>query len=81
MRMHAFLHGHIAADRAKHTFGLTERECEAIARHMFPLAAMPRTQDRMDRERWRTKPLLPERWPLPLGGYISLACRKLFAYN
>ena len=42
--MHGFIHGHIAADRAKHTFGLSERECEAIARHMFPLAAMPRTR-------------------------------------
>ena len=44
MRMHAFVHGHIAAGRARQVFGLTERECEAIARHMFPLAAMPRTR-------------------------------------
>ena len=44
MRMHAFVHGPLAASRAKHTFGLSSRECEAIARHMFPLAAMPRTR-------------------------------------
>lgn len=44
VRMHAFVHGHIAAGRAARTFGLSAAECEAIARHMFPLAAMPRTR-------------------------------------
>ena len=44
MRMHAFVHGHIAAERAKCVFGLSDEECEAIARHMFPLAAIPRTR-------------------------------------
>ena len=80
MRMHAFVHGHIAADRAKHTFGLTERECEAIARHMFPLAAMPRT-----RIAWivtlADKAVASREMAAALGGYISLPCRKLFAYN
>lgn len=44
VRMHGFVHGYIAADRAARTFGLSPAECEAIARHMFPLAPMPRTR-------------------------------------
>lgn len=44
LRMHAFVHGQIAATRARCTFGLSDAECDAIARHMFPLAAMPRTR-------------------------------------
>ena len=74
------LYTSIAADRATHTFGLTERECEAIARHMFPLAAMPRT-----RIAWivtlADKAVASREMAAALGGYISLACRKLFAYN
>ena len=31
--MHGFIHGHIAAARAKRVFGLSDRECDAIARH------------------------------------------------
>ncbi len=41
---HAFVHGPIAASRAKQFFGLSDSECDAIRRHMFPLAAMPRTK-------------------------------------
>ena len=42
--MHGFIHGHIAAARAKRVFGLSDRECDAIARHMFPLAPIPRSR-------------------------------------
>ncbi len=42
--VHAFIHGPIAASRAKQFFGLSDRECEAISRHMFPLAAIPRNR-------------------------------------
>ncbi|MDO4270812.1 MAG: HD domain-containing protein [Eubacteriales bacterium] len=77
-RMHAFVHGHIAADRAKMTFGLTDRECEAIARHMFPLAAMPRT-----RIAWivtlADKAVASREMTAAIGGYLSLAYRKVFA--
>ena len=44
--MHGFIHGHIAAARAKRVFGLSDRECDAIARHMFPLAPIPHCVDR-----------------------------------
>ena len=75
MHMHAFVHGPIAADRAKRIFGLTDRECEAIARHMFPLAAMPRT-----RIAWivtlADKAVASREMAAAIGGYLSLACRK-----
>ena len=78
MRMHAFIHGHIAAARAKQTFGLTERECEAIARHMFPLAAMPRT-----RIAWivtlADKAVASREMTAVLRGYLSLAYQKVTA--
>ena len=76
--MHGFIHGHIAADRAKHTFGLSERECEAIARHMFPLAAMPRT-----RIAWivtvADKAVASREMTVAVGGYVSYAYHKMFA--
>ena len=76
--MHGFIHGHIAADRAKHTFGLSERECEAIARHMFPLAAMPRT-----RIAWiitvADKAVASKEMTAAVGGYVSHAYHKIFA--
>lgn len=78
IRMHAFVHGYIAADRAKHTFGLTERECEAIARHMFPLAALPRT-----RVAWivslADKAVASKEMTIAVGGYLSHAYHKVFA--
>jgi uncharacterized protein len=37
--MHAFVHGEIAALRAKLYFDLTPKQCASIASHMFPLAA------------------------------------------
>lgn len=78
MRMHAFIHGHIAAARAKQTFGLTERECEAIARHMFPLAAMPRT-----RIAWivtlADKAVASREMTAAIGGYLSSAYRRVIA--
>lgn len=77
-RMHAFVHGHIAADRARVCFGLTERECEAIARHMFPLSAMPRT-----RVAWiitlADKLVASREMLAAVGGYMSRAYRKVFA--
>ena len=36
--------GRIAANRAMRVFGLTQEQYDAIARHMFPLTAMPRTK-------------------------------------
>ena len=78
MRMHAFVHGPLAASRAKHTFGLSSRECEAIARHMFPLAAMPRT-----RIAWivtlADKAVASKEMAAALGGYVSLACQRAVA--
>ena len=75
--MHGFIHGHIAADRAKHTFGLSERECEAIARHMFPLAAMPRT-----RIAWivtvADKAVASKEMTAAVGGYVSHAYHQNF---
>lgn len=77
-RMHAFVHGHIAADRARFTFRLSEKECEAIARHMFPLAAMPRT-----RVAWivtlADKVVASREMSIALGGYMSAFYRKVFA--
>lgn len=79
-RMHAFVHGHIAADRAKTMFGLTDRECEAIARHMFPLAAMPRT-----RIAWivtlADKAVASREMTVALGGYMTAFYQKLFAVS
>ena len=78
MRMHAFVHGHIAAGRARQVFGLTERECEAIARHMFPLAAMPRT-----RIAWivtlADKAVASREMAAAGGGYLFLAYQKATA--
>ena len=78
VRMHAFVHGPIAANRARRTFGLTQRECDAIARHMFPLAAMPRT-----RIAWivtlADKTVASREMLAAAGGYLSLACRSVTA--
>ena len=78
MRMHAFVHGPLAASRAKHTFGLSSRECEAIARHMFPLAAMPRT-----RIAWivtlADKAVASREMAAAVGGYLFLAYQKATA--
>ena len=44
--MHAFVHGEIAALRARLYFNLDEKQCEAIASHMFPLAAsLPKSKE------------------------------------
>ena len=44
--MHAFVHGTMAAKRASRYFALTDRQREAIAAHMFPLAPkMPRSKE------------------------------------
>lgn len=77
-RMHAFVHGRIAADRARMTFGLSNKECEAIARHMFPLAAMPRT-----RIAWivtlADKAVASKEMTAALGGYMSAFYKKVIA--
>lgn len=76
--MHGFVHGPIAAHRAKRIFGLTDRECEAIARHMFPLSAMPHT-----RLAWivtiADKAVAFREMAAAVGGYMSLAYHRLFA--
>ena len=75
--MHGFIHGHIAADRARHMFGLSARECEAIARHMLPLAAMPRT-----RIAWiitlADKAVASKEMTAAIGGYAALAYHRIF---
>ena len=44
--MHAFVHGDIAADRAHAHFGLSQRQRDAIASHMFPLCfSVPRSTE------------------------------------
>lgn len=44
--MHAFVHGTLAAKRASRYFALTDRQRDAIASHMFPLAPhMPRSKE------------------------------------
>lgn len=43
--MHAFIHGAHAARRAGRLFGLDQRQRQAIASHMFPLAPLPRNTE------------------------------------
>lgn len=43
--MHAFIHGAHAARRADRLFGLDQRQREAIACHMFPLAPWPKNSE------------------------------------
>lgn len=44
--MHAFVHGPMAAKRASRYFALTDRQRNAIAAHMFPIAPrVPRTTE------------------------------------
>ena len=44
--MHAFVHGEIAALRAKMYFDLNEKQCGSIASHMFPLAtSLPKSRE------------------------------------
>ncbi|MDO5141911.1 MAG: HD domain-containing protein [Eubacteriales bacterium] len=78
IRMHAFAHGPIAAQRADQVFHLTDREREAIARHMFPLAAMPRS-----RIAWivtlADKAVAAREMTAALGGYLCAACRWVTA--
>ena len=76
--MHGFIHGHIAAARAKRVFGLSDRECDAIARHMFPLAPIPRS-----RIAWivtlADKAVASKEVTLAAGDYIALAYHRVFA--
>ena len=76
--MHGFIHGHIAAARAKRIFGLSDRECDAIARHMFPLAPIPRS-----RIAWivtlADKAVASREVTLAAGDYIALAYHRVFA--
>lgn len=77
-RMHAFVHGPIAAERARKIFGISPKECEAIARHMFPLAAMPRT-----RIAWivtmADKYVATREVSAAVGNYLSALYRKVNA--
>lgn len=44
--MHAFVHGEIAALRAKIYFDLNEKQCGSIASHMFPLSTtLPKSRE------------------------------------
>ena len=43
--MHAFIHGSHAANRASRIFDLDQRQCSAIASHMFPLAPWPKNSE------------------------------------
>ena len=73
-----FIHGHIVAARAKRVFGLSDRECDAIARHMFPLAPIPRS-----RIAWivtlADKAVASREVTLAAGDYIALAYHRVFA--
>ncbi len=75
---HAFVHGPIAANRAKRVFGLTDVEYEAIKRHMFPLAAMPRTLTA-----WivtiADKAVAAKEVFFAIGDYVGAFCHKVFA--
>lgn len=44
-RMHAFIHGSHAARRAGRMFQLDQRQRDAIASHMFPLASWPKNSE------------------------------------
>ena len=44
-RMHAFIHGSHAARRAGRLFDLDQRQRDAIASHMFPLASWPKSSE------------------------------------
>ncbi len=75
---HAFVHGPIAANRARRLFGLTDVECEAIKCHMFPLAAMPRSITA-----WivtiADKVVAAKEMCFAIGDYIGAFCDKVFA--
>lgn len=44
--MHAFVHGEIAAKRARLYFDLTDEQCASIASHMFPIAnSVPKSRE------------------------------------
>lgn len=44
--MHAFIHGEIAAGRARLYFNLTPKQCASIASHMFPLStSLPKSRE------------------------------------
>ena len=47
-RLHGFYHPGIAARNAKKDFNLTERELDAIRKHMWPLTILPPSH----RESW-----------------------------
>lgn len=76
--MHAFVHGNIAAARAHAHFGLTARQHNAIASHMFPLApSLPRS-----REAWiltLADKIVASREVTQAAGYYAAAlCRRWF---
>lgn len=75
--MHAFVHGDIAADRAQARFGLSDRQRDAIASHMFPLSfSLPRTS-----EAWiitLADKIVASREVTQAAGYYTMSfCRKL----
>ena len=75
MRKELILHD---AEKLKEEFGLSDRECDAIARHMFPLAPIPRS-----RIAWivtlADKAVASREVTLAAGDYIALAYHRVFA--
>ena len=75
--MHAFVHGDIAADRAQARFGLSDRQRNAIASHMFPLSfSLPRS-----REAWivtlADKIVATREMTQAAGSYTKSFCRRV----
>ena len=79
--MHAFLHGRIAARRAKIYFDLSPEQCAAIASHMFPLStSLPR-----GRQAWlltlADKMVASREMSITAGRSVYGFWRRLFAYS
>ncbi len=76
--MHAFIHGDIAAQRARAHFHLSDRQCSAIASHMFPLSfSVPKSS-----EAWiitlADKIVASREMAQAAKYYTAKFCRKLF---
>ena len=74
--MHAFIHGSHAAHRAGRMFGLDQRQKDAIASHLFPLASWPRSS-----EAWlltlADKMVASREVSETVGWHVKGWCRKL----
>ena len=74
--MHAFIHGSHAAHRAGRMFDLDQRQRDAIASHMFPLASWPKSS-----EAWlltlADKVVASREVSETVGWHVKGWCRKL----